>query len=82
MSKVLELQDLIKRQMAERHPDLPYQLSASEEGWADVLAAIEPGISTAERRAGPMEFAGFTVVIDPGLPAGCFQLRFKSDLSR
>lgn len=81
MSKVLELQDLINRQMAE-HPDLPYQLSASEDGWAGVLEAIEPGMSAADRRAGPMEFAGLTVVIDPELPPGEFKLLFSSDLHR
>lgn len=82
MSKVLELQDMIYRQRAERHPDLPYQLSASEEGWSDVLAAIEPGMSAAERRAGPMEFAGMPVVIDPELPPGEFKILFSSDLHR
>lgn len=82
MSKVLELQDLIYRQSADHHPDLPYQLSASEEGWADVLADIEPGMSAAERRAGPMEFMGISVVIDPDLPPGEFKLLFSSDLQR
>lgn len=80
MSKVLELQDLINQQKAERYPDLPYQLSASEEAWAGVLAAIEPELSAAERRAGPMEFAGISVVIDPELPPGEFKLLFSSDL--
>lgn len=82
MSKVLELQNLINQQKEERKPDSPYQLSASEEGWADVLAAIEPEMSAAERRAGPMEFAGITVVIDPELPPGEFKLLFSSDLRR
>ena len=82
MSKVLELQELINCQKAERLPDLPYQLSASEEGWANVLAAIEPKMSVAERRAGPMEFAGITVVIDPELPPGEFKLLFLSDRDR
>lgn len=82
MSKLEELQEMIRSQSKERLPDLPGQLLASEEGWNEVLEAIEPRVDAVARRAGPMVFDGITVVIDPELPPGEFKLLFLSDLRR
>lgn len=82
MSKLEELQEMIRNQSKERLPDLPAQLLASEEGWNEVLEAIEPRVDPVARRAGPMEFDGITVVIDPALSPGEFKLLFLSDLRR
>lgn len=80
MSKLEELREMIRIEREKRFPDLPAQLLASEEGWNEVLEAIEPHVDPVARRAGPMDFQGITVVIDPDLPAGEFKLQFGSEL--
>jgi len=76
MSKLDELREFIRAESEGQPLDQPVYLLASEEGWNEVLEAIDPRVDPVARRAGPMWFDGLAVVIDLDLPAGSFKLQF------